>query len=269
MMWTRITVVAALAAGAALLPTTTASAAEPGGSISGTTWHDVNVDGLRQAGEPGLSVDGVPSMLSNMVLLDRNLNRYEARPDANGDYRFDNLPAGEYRLRTIARDGVDGYAITKPGGDSKADWATGWTAPMVIAGNSVDHVDVGYFKATGDPALKAALAPEVIKVGEYITYDFEVRNLGNAPAYVGANVRWPAGLIPTAATGGLWLFGDTTGNLTVPDKLLPGTVAVASFTLRAKEPVSAGEVTFVVKPGDFGDSDATNNTAALRLSVTG
>jgi hypothetical protein len=58
------------------------------------------------------------------------------------------------------------------------------------------------------------------------------------------------------------------GNLTVPVKLLPGTVAEVSFTPRAKQPVAAGEVTFVMKPGDFGDSDPTNNTAALGLSVT-
>lgn len=266
MMLTRMTVLAALAIGAAVLPATTATAAEVGASISGTTWEDVNLDGIRQSAEPGLSGKDLPFM-SRMVLTGER-HQFEARPDHNGDYRFADLPADTYRLWAITRDFLDGYSLTKPGGDSRMDWLTALSEPIVITEASAERVDVGYFKGVGDPALKAAVAPEQIRVGEYVTYEFEVRNLGNAPAYLDTNVTFPAGLIPTAATGGHWLFGPGGGTYGVPNRLLPGQSTVATFTLRAKETVAKGEVTITIQPGHFGDTDPTNNAAVLPLSVT-
>jgi hypothetical protein len=154
---TRITVVAALAAGAALLPATASAAT--GVSISGTTWHDLNVDSVCQTGEPALSGKNVFVQAGKIQLVDQDGVKRETRPNDEGDYRFDDLPAGEYRLPAMMRDDADGCALTPQGPDSKVDWLTGWTAPIVITNTGVDHVDIGYFKASGNTTLKAAHAP--------------------------------------------------------------------------------------------------------------
>jgi hypothetical protein len=76
---TRITVVAALAAGAALLPATASAAT--GVSISGTTWHDLNVDSVCQTGEPALSGKNVFVQAGKIQLVDQDGAKRETRPN--------------------------------------------------------------------------------------------------------------------------------------------------------------------------------------------
>jgi hypothetical protein len=61
----------------------------PPGSITGTKWNDQNGNGLRDAGEPG--VPGVQICLTPSFQC--------TFTDVNGDYRFDNIPAGVHNVQ--------------------------------------------------------------------------------------------------------------------------------------------------------------------------
>jgi len=82
--------------------TATATIADNDLSISGSKWNDLNNDRKRDRGEPGLA--GVT------VYLDLNDNgRLDAgdrstTTNANGEYLFDNLTAGEYLVREVVPD---------------------------------------------------------------------------------------------------------------------------------------------------------------------
>ncbi len=82
--------------------TATATIADNNLSISGSKWNDLNNNQKRDRGEPGLA--GVT------VYLDLNDNgRLDAgdrstTTNANGEYLFDNLTAGEYLVREVVLD---------------------------------------------------------------------------------------------------------------------------------------------------------------------
>jgi uncharacterized protein (DUF2141 family) len=79
----------------------------PLGRIYGIAWHDLNGNGLLDAGEPGFA--------GTQVYLDINKNGiYDTgdvlqTADANGKYSFDNLTPGNYVLREIV---PSGYRVT-------------------------------------------------------------------------------------------------------------------------------------------------------------
>ena len=73
------------------------------GSIQGTIWNDVNADGVRAAGDPGLggwtvfldlNLDGVP-----------NAGELTALTDAGGAYSFPSVVVGNYRVSEVLQDG--------------------------------------------------------------------------------------------------------------------------------------------------------------------
>jgi hypothetical protein len=70
-----------------------------GASISNYIWEDINGDGVQDAGE-----NGIAGILVNLLddmgnpVLDPAGNPITATTDANGEYLFDNLPAGDYTV---------------------------------------------------------------------------------------------------------------------------------------------------------------------------
>lgn len=82
-----------------------------GGSISGKKYHDLNGNGIRDVGEPGLQ--------GWTIYLDRDndgvLDPGEARvvTDALGNYTFNTLAAGNYAVREVQQ---FGWAQTAPAG---------------------------------------------------------------------------------------------------------------------------------------------------------
>ncbi|WP_417749945.1 SdrD B-like domain-containing protein [Rosistilla oblonga] len=65
------------------------------GTLSGSVYFDANRNGQRDAGETG--IEGVLITLTGTDLMGNNIDRTETT-DSNGDYLFDNLAAGTYRL---------------------------------------------------------------------------------------------------------------------------------------------------------------------------
>ncbi len=69
------------------------------GAIKGTQWNDLDGDGIKDIGEPGLN--------NRTIYLDQNNNsvfdvgEISAQTDANGDYIFTDLVAGTYQVAEV------------------------------------------------------------------------------------------------------------------------------------------------------------------------
>ena len=74
------------------------------GSIAGTKFNDINGDGVRQVGEPGLGGITVFLDTNNNGLLDGG--ETSTVTDVNGDYLFDELLAGTYLVRQMLAPGI-------------------------------------------------------------------------------------------------------------------------------------------------------------------
>lgn len=98
------------------------------GSISGTKWNDMDGDGVKDAGEPGL-----PNWTINLDANADGIVDSTAVTDGSGQYKFENLRIGTYRLREVAQPG----------------WTQTSTNPAditITSGANVTDVDFGNFK---------------------------------------------------------------------------------------------------------------------------
>ncbi len=112
-------------------------------SIEGSVFEDISNDGIDQPGEP--DVPGVMALLFRD--LDGNGQLDPTDPvfgitttDAGGDYRFDNLPPGDYLISTEV-DGtrLAGYFQTTQTGSRGIEAVTG------NSGDAITEVDFGFF----------------------------------------------------------------------------------------------------------------------------
>ena len=111
----------------------------PLNSISGLKFNDLNGNGVRDPGEPGLA--GIT------VFLDSNGNgvldpgELSTTTDANGNYTFTNLAPGTYRVREV-----------EPAGSMQT---TGNPADIVVSsGSSITGVNFGNFQLVSISGLK-------------------------------------------------------------------------------------------------------------------
>ncbi len=117
-------------------------------SIGDRLWLDFDRDGMQDAGEPGIEnvditlrwagVDGQFDTADDVVLTDTT--------DANGEYLFPGLPAGDFRV-TVDTTDADFPAGVTPTFDRDGGTATpdGQTEEIgLTAGESVRDVDFGY-----------------------------------------------------------------------------------------------------------------------------
>ena len=105
----------------------------PTGQLRGTKWNDLDRDGTRDAGEPG--IQGVT------IYLDQNNNgqfdREESSTvtDANGNYQFLNLAASTYIVTEVLQAGWEQTFPTAPG-THRAELQDGETVERLDFGNS-------------------------------------------------------------------------------------------------------------------------------------
>ncbi|MCB1941128.1 MAG: hypothetical protein KDI53_03630, partial [Candidatus Accumulibacter sp.] len=78
---------------------------EQKGVIGDRVWEDLNYNGIQDAGEPGLA-----SVVVNLLDAGGNPTGLSTSTDANGDYLFSDVVAGDYRIQVIA---ASGYYFTK------------------------------------------------------------------------------------------------------------------------------------------------------------
>jgi uncharacterized repeat protein (TIGR01451 family)/fimbrial isopeptide formation D2 family protein len=113
-------------------------------SIGDRVWNDANANGIQDAGETG--VDGVVVALydSTGALL------ITTTTDLNGNYLFDNLPAGTYTVGVGATPGRNispRGAGSDPALDSDIDRATRRSGPITLtAGEARTDIDIGLYQ---------------------------------------------------------------------------------------------------------------------------
>ncbi|MBD2126175.1 DVUA0089 family protein [Microcoleus sp. ZQ-A2] len=98
----------------------------PGGKIEGIKWNDLNSNGVQDTGEAGLG--------GWTIYLDQNKNgtldtgETSTTTDANGNYSFTGLAAGNYTVAEVMK---PGWLQTSPGAVSNGSFetgnSTGWT----------------------------------------------------------------------------------------------------------------------------------------------
>ncbi|MBH0082191.1 SdrD B-like domain-containing protein [Salinibacterium sp. SWN167] len=129
-------------------------------SISDTVWLDLDKDGVKDAGEPGLpgvdvtlvwfGPDGVAGGGDDVTFVETT--------DANGEYLFDGLPEGNYTVTVDTAtlpagllptfDADAGANQPTPGTPASGVAANSTTAVALPAGTDLDTIDFGY-AATG------------------------------------------------------------------------------------------------------------------------
>ncbi|MBI4695939.1 MAG: thrombospondin type 3 repeat-containing protein [Gammaproteobacteria bacterium] len=109
-------------------------------TVKGVVWNDLNRNGIRDSGEPGVA--GIALQLDDGIAAPRS-----GQSDANGNYAIE-APAGHYTLRIVPglstnQDGMFAYRATSshagnnPGIDSDFDPAT-WTTTVDLPGAGAD-----------------------------------------------------------------------------------------------------------------------------------
>ncbi|MEM7783024.1 MAG: SdrD B-like domain-containing protein [Planctomycetota bacterium] len=196
------------------------------GSIGDTVFWDQNANGVEDPNEIGLA--GVTVELDidydNDGTVDHTLT---TTTDANGEYRFENLPAGEYTVR-----------VTQPSGTTQTYDDDGLATPNqstynLGAGQDVDNKDFGY---SGNSSI-----------GDKVFFDYS----GDGGAFnPGDNDRGIAGVDVT-------LEIDVDGDGTIDVTRTQTTDANGDYLF---ENLIAGDYTIRVDSGDLPDDMGLNPT---------
>jgi hypothetical protein len=213
-------------------------------TIGGVVWDDMNGNGLRDDGEPGIQAATVT--LSGTDGLGNSVPQ-STTTDAHGAYQFNDLAPGTYAVTFTPRDdfvftawNVDGQGVEGVR-NSDANPATGEAAPLtLVSGQIVDYVDAGLYRppSIGDFVWNDMNGNGRQDVGEPGIPGVEVTLTGTD------GLDKPVLLTRTTDHNGAYLF----------DNLVPGTYAVA-FT------APAGYV-FTAQDADFQGIKGTANSDA-------
>ncbi len=125
------------------------------GSIAGRIWHDLDGDGVQDAGEP--------AMVGQTVWLDDgDWNQEAGEPVAVtnllGDYQFTSLPAGTYFVRQALPSGwvrTTGWlnTVNLGGGQNATGQNFGLARPVAVSGNVFNDANRDGFKDAGEGGL--------------------------------------------------------------------------------------------------------------------
>ncbi|HEX3356625.1 MAG TPA: SdrD B-like domain-containing protein [Tepidisphaeraceae bacterium] len=130
------------------------------GAINGNVWNDVNADGIRAVGDPGLAGWTVYLDLNGNSVLDST--EPSTITDALGSFSFPALTVGTYHVATIVQDGWN----PSPGHPSSVDvTVTGGRTANVqfpvftptlgsISGEVWNDLDGNGFIGTGEPGIQ-------------------------------------------------------------------------------------------------------------------
>jgi protocatechuate 3,4-dioxygenase beta subunit len=132
-------------------------------SLGDFVWHDLNADGIQDAGEGGIA--GV-----TVKLLDAIGNvASTAVTSANGAYNFANLNPGTYSVQFVSPNGYS-FSSANSGNndsiDSDANSSNGITQQVTLAsGASNNTLDTGF--------IKNAPVASTSKLGDYVWHDLD------------------------------------------------------------------------------------------------
>lgn len=147
-------------------------------AIGDYVWIDSDRDGVQ-----GDAEEPLPGVEVELYDADGELIG-ETTTDDDGRYLFDNLPAGEYRVKfTLTEEQAEMYTFTERNAtngesteDSDADPATGWTRTIKLDADNEEltrEYDDQVVKATRgiDPTWDAGVIRKAVSVGDYVWVD--------------------------------------------------------------------------------------------------
>lgn len=145
----------------------------PGGEISGTKFHDINGDGIRQQDEPGLG--GWEIQLE--TIIDSIRFTRTATTLADGSYSFTGLTAAAYTVKEIIQ---NGWTQTYPAapGTHTVPLADQQKVSGKDFGNMLAAPAIDIEKATNGQDADSPTGP-YIAVGDPVTWTYVVTNTGN------------------------------------------------------------------------------------------
>jgi hypothetical protein len=160
-------------------------------TIGDFVWDDLDNNGLQDIDEPGIG--GIRIQLNN----EQGVTEQTVFSDTDGNYTFDNVAQGKFRL-TFAK--KDGYVFaTKDAGDpdlsSKADPNTGITALLdFTAAQQYNNIDAGYVKAgsIGDKVWLDLNSNGIFQAGEPGIANIKVKLYTTAGILIDSTVTGPA-----------------------------------------------------------------------------
>jgi SdrD B-like domain/Secretion system C-terminal sorting domain len=218
-------------------------------SLGDKVWNDVNKDGLQTAGEAGVPNVTVRLLTSAGAAVNNPTTGkpYVVVTDANGNYKFVDLPDGNYIVEFANIPA--GYSFTSqdasgtgaPGSgtdgtnDSDAKTTTGRTGVIAIDPTSTNPVSVNII--TVDAGISQGIAAGTASLGNRVWYDVNNNGLQDATELgvgnvkvelldaLGAVVNVPSTAIPyvvyTNALGEYLFTGLPAGDYTVRFSRLP------------------------------------------------
>jgi uncharacterized repeat protein (TIGR01451 family) len=200
----------------------------PVGSIGDLVFNDKNANGIQEVGE-----NGVPNVTVELWTSDSNGNpvvKLETKlTDANGLYKFSNLPKGDYVVRfTGIPSTYTGISPKDASGsnddnDSDANPSTGITSkivldPAVPSQKDIINVDAGLIPVPKevDLTLRKRVSTKTPTLGQTIIYSIVVKNQSNTDA-TGVEVTdlLNAGVTYQVSSADAGTYNPTTGIWTI------------------------------------------------------
>jgi len=184
------------------------------------------------------------------------------------------VPFGNHQVQFNDLAMLGGYAYTKMGGDSVADWHTGTShfVRLDAGAPTVDNFDAGYVKGANDIRANEFTASPAggLKVGDTVHIEGFAELTGNVPDDVMAKVQLPDGLTVTGT------FGEMSASLDVaahgvsgawPGRLDPGREAALGVVAVVTAPMDDATVTFTADQGLYPDTNPANNVQTIKISA--
>ncbi|NOK83600.1 MAG: hypothetical protein GFH27_549305n176 [Chloroflexi bacterium AL-W] len=145
------------------------------GSIGDTVWYDINGDGVQDVGEPG--IPGITVRLDLDIDGDGTTDfTTTTTTDANGNYLFNNLPAGDYTVTATPPTGTTPTFDADGGNDNTSDYPLGDGEDNLDQDFGYDGTgsigDTVWFDINGDGILDTG-EPGIIGVSVQLEVDFD------------------------------------------------------------------------------------------------
>jgi len=233
------------------------------GSIGNLVWNDLNINGIQDAGEPGLP--GVTVILKN---VNTGVTQSDVT-DANGYYMFTNLCAATYTV-TVATPAGMAPSATIQGVDRELD-SNGSPATIILPTDSYNNnsVDFGFYKpctgSIGDLVWNDANKNGIQDVGEFGISGVMVTLKGISSSCSTSTVT----LTTTTDSSGKYLFnGLCAGNYTVTVQTPVGYSDSPSLIKGADRGKDSNGSPAMVTLGSANSSDLTIDFGFYKCSTT-
>ncbi len=172
-------------------PTPTNTPSSGTAALGDRVWSDTNGNGIQDTGEPGVpgvKVELLANCTGNTVLATNSTN-------VNGDYIFDKLAAGQYRVRFTLPSGFSSFSPKKAildddyDSDANPDGAT--DCITLNSGEQNYRVDAGLLKGGPTPTPTNTLVPNLGSLGDRVWLDNNSNGIQDAgePGVPGVTVQ--------------------------------------------------------------------------------